>query len=334
MIPRFDGGPESVATVELGRAGDKQLLLSRLVINAIVRQVVDLSPAAHSPASTHRNNDALARVADKYQLEASDVEAAIQTWKVQRVTTPDERPLKALYENRDTEALKLLRASTKIKRGQFASESYLLGVACFRTRRFQEGAGAFDEAVRLDPQNTEYLIASAKNFISLQDGVHADEMLDRAVSSLDDEWHNAVDLLVDYAAFLEESHMDSEAEKVYARAYTLGKDNYETPLYFPRFDPAIRALAAFEERRGDYERAAQLYRESFIGIESGAEGYDATDNVVNITRVWRKENKRYSDQDVMNYLKSDDTGDFSEGLRSQIIEILQKDRETFKPHEP
>jgi len=319
-IPPFEQ-TSSIIEVVLAKSGDRRVLQTPSGIYSILVKLID-GESLPSVAASGRKQNAMAEVAQKYKLSQVEIESAITLWRLNNPSNPSVAGLAALYKDKNEDAIGLFKAAVIEKNKQSADLSYYLGIAYMKSNDYKAAVKAFETALRVDPTNSSYLELTGDSYAKISQYAKADQMYKDALKALDDpsDSVNYSYILRDHAKMLEHLHRYSEAEAAFKEDYETAMKNYEGPDYIV-VEGSVASYASFLESRGKYEHSAKLYRDIFIGLDSGEAADSSHAYIPPIVRVLLKNKASSSDEDIVKFI----LGDLANNVGDKELQSIVKD---------
>jgi Flp pilus assembly protein TadD len=305
QVPSFENRPDNVVEIVLAQPGDQALLQNGQALVAITARIINELDTSSKKESNRE--DALTRVARSFGLKGEEVNEAIRVWK-NRAQEPREQALIALYESKYSDASRLFAVSLEndereLKKSQehVFRDARFLGISAFREKNFSAAERAFRRAAEIKPTDNDAYVWLARCFFELKRYDEAEDTYRRALSLTNDEYGKA-EIILSFVDVLEVRGKFGDEEKLLIEAY---KINYEIgePQSYAEY---LEALAAFLERRGRYDEAADQYRELFMAWYHPREFPSLdTDSLLAIVRIRKEQKTNFVATDICRFVTKD-----------------------------
>lgn len=167
--------------IYLGRHGSRELLKNPRFLEAAIREATNRPrPQANSSESSRLNSVKLIdQLAKSRGLDPGDLDNAIRSWKTTGMSE-SQRGLVALYKRQYQTAIRLLKEAVRKEAVRLADDNSSLSQAYYGQGSYQLAMDSINEALRIYPNNPDYLSTLGSCWLALGHLDEADKFLNKA----------------------------------------------------------------------------------------------------------------------------------------------------------
>jgi tetratricopeptide (TPR) repeat protein len=193
LVPSFENESDNFVPIVVAQRGDRTLLEDGTALEAIASRIAKKN-AAHTPGEekTEKQREVvLAEVSSLFGLTPEEVDKAIRAWG-QTTNDPYQKGLAALYDKNYSEATRQLSESQQIRKkklgeaqSSLADSDFFFGQALYEQGKYRESVVPFEEFVNLSPGDVGAMNWLGLSLFQAGDYSHAESVLRKAFSVLD-----------------------------------------------------------------------------------------------------------------------------------------------------